>query len=159
MPHRAVRVLLIGVGILAVALAVAGLFLPVLPTTPFLLVAAACFARSSPSLHRWLYANRWFGTYLRNYREHHGVELRHKIIALGMLWTAIGYAAVAAESKRWLQALLLGIAASVTIHLAMLRTLRPEHDRRHNEHPYEFHPPQRTTASGRVPTHPNDPQV
>ena len=75
MMKRLTRVLLIAGGNLCVALAVLGLFLPVLPTTPFLLLAAVCYARSSERFYHWLVTNRWFGAYIRNYREGRGIPL------------------------------------------------------------------------------------
>ena len=61
------------------ALGIAGIFLPLLPTTPFLLLAAACYVRSSPRLYRWLMNHRWTGEYIRDYREKRGLPLRTKI--------------------------------------------------------------------------------
>ena len=117
---------LVAVGVLALALAVIGIFVPILPTTPFLLLAAACFIRSSERLYRWLIGHRWFGSYIRNYREHRAVTRRAKIAALVMLWSVIGYSAVAAVSAWWLRALLLAVAVGVTIHLLRLRTYTPD---------------------------------
>jgi len=76
-----------------VALAVLGLFLPVLPTTPFLLLAAVCYARSSERFYHWLMTNRWFGEYIRNYREGRGIPLKQKVLTISLLWVTIGYAA------------------------------------------------------------------
>ena len=69
MKKRLTRNLLIVGGTLCVALATLGLFLPVLPTTPFLLLAAVCYACSSERFYYWLLSNRWFGAYIRNYRD------------------------------------------------------------------------------------------
>jgi uncharacterized protein len=68
-----------------------GIFLPVLPTTPFLLLAAACYCRSSDKLYQWLMGNKWFGTYIKNYREGKGLSIKTKIIALTVLWVSISY--------------------------------------------------------------------
>lgn len=80
-------------GWLATALGAAGVFLPVLPTTPFLLVAAACFARSSPRAEAWLLNARWLGPILRDYLEHRVVPVRAKALALLMLWPSVGWTA------------------------------------------------------------------
>ena len=118
--------MLIVFGTLFVGLGLVGIFLPVLPTTPFLLLAAVCYARSSQRFYDWLLNNRWFGEYIRNYREGKGVHLRHKVSALVLLWGTIGAAVLLWVEKGWVRALLLVIAAGVTIHLVQLKTLRSE---------------------------------
>ena len=77
-------------GLLFVGLAVLGALLPVLPTTPFVLLASYCFVRSSPALHRWLLRNRWFGPLLRDWQQHRGVRRRVKATALCVLPLALG---------------------------------------------------------------------
>ncbi|RZA35787.1 MAG: DUF454 domain-containing protein [Lysobacteraceae bacterium] len=76
-------------GALAVLLGILGLFLPLLPTTPFLLLASWCFARGSERLHRWLLSHRVFGEYLRNFEAGRGIPLTAKIVATLMLWTSL----------------------------------------------------------------------
>jgi len=117
------RWLLMTIGIVSVGLGTAGIFLPLLPTTPFLLLAAACFIRSSDRLYRWLIHNRWFGSYIRNYREHRALPLRAKVIALIFLWTTMTSSVFALISNLTLQVLLLLIAAIVTIYLLSLKTM------------------------------------
>ena len=113
-------------GVVAVALGVVGVFLPVLPTTPFLLLAAACFVRSSPRLYAWLIHHKWFGAHIRHYREYRAVSLTAKITALLMLWGVIG-ASILVAVPAWGARLLLGaIAVGVTLHLLHLRTLTSE---------------------------------
>jgi hypothetical protein len=125
-----VRILLMTCGTICIALAVLGLFLPLLPTTPFLLLAAACFARSSQTLHHWLLTNRWFGEYIRNYRAGVAVPLRRTIPAIALLWLTIGYTALAAVSDLWIRLILLAVAIGVTIHLVSISTLvRARRDR------------------------------
>ena len=104
-------------GTISVALGVLGLFLPLLPTTPFLLLAAACYARSSEKLYHWLLGNRWFGQYIRNYREGKGIPLKRAAVAIALLWLTIGYTAVVAVSLWWVRLILLAIAGGVTVHL------------------------------------------
>ena len=120
------KIALVTAGILCVGLGILGIFVPVLPTTPFLLLAAACFVRSSDRLYNWLIHHRWFGNYIRYYREYHAVTLRSKIAALVMLWGVIGYTAFGVIENWWLRGLLGAIAIGVTIHLLHLRTLTPE---------------------------------
>jgi uncharacterized membrane protein YbaN (DUF454 family) len=115
--------LLIAVGMLAVGLGTIGIFVPLLPTTPFLLLAAACFIRSSDRLYAWLMHHRWFGSYIRNYREHRAITLRAKVVTLVLLWATIGYSALAVATTWWLRALLAAVAIGVTTHLLQLKTL------------------------------------
>ena len=106
-------------------LGVVGMILPVLPTTPFLLLAAVCYAHSSPRFYHWLLNNRWFGEYIRNYREGNGMPLRQKIITIGLLWLTIGLSVVYAVSLWWVRLILLGIAVGVTTHLVSIKTSPP----------------------------------
>lgn len=119
------KILLTVCGTLCVILGVLGMFLPILPTTPFLLLAAACYARSSKWFYQLLLTNRLFGKYIRNYREGKGIPLRQKILTLMLLWLTIGYAVLSVVLPRWIKLILLGIAGSVTIHLVKIRTFKP----------------------------------
>ena len=121
-----VKILLIVVGTICVILGVFGIFLPLLPTTPFLLLAACCYSRSSERFYHWLITNRWFGEYIRNYREGRGMLLKQKIIALSLLWIIISYSALFVVSLGWLQLLLLIIALCVSVHLLRMNTFKPE---------------------------------
>lgn len=120
------RTLLIVGGTLCVALGILGMFLPVLPATPFLLLAAICYARSSERLYRRLMANRWCGKYIRNYRDGKGIPLKHKVLTLLLLWLTIGYAAWFVVTLWWAKIILFGIAIGVTIHLMRIKTFKPE---------------------------------
>ena len=120
------RILLVVSGTLCVALGVLGMFLPVLPTTPFLLLAAFCYARSSKRFYHWLITNRWCGEYIRNYREGRGIPLRQKVLTILLLWLTIGYAAWFVVSLWWVKFILFGIAIGVTIHLIMIKTFKLE---------------------------------
>ncbi len=118
--------LLFALGALAVALGFLGIFVPLLPTTPFLLLAAACFIRSSDRAYRWLLTHPWFGSYIRSYREHHAITLQIKIFSISLLWAALGYSMLAVVTALWLRLLLAAIGIGVTIHLLSLRTLTKE---------------------------------
>lgn len=124
------RFSLIALGTLCVVLGLLGVFLPVLPTTPFLLLAAVCYARSSERLYRWLMTNSWCGAFIRNYREGRGIPLRQKVLTLLVLWLTIGSTAWYAVSRWWVRLILVGIACIVTIHLVKMKTYRPERRRR-----------------------------
>jgi len=123
------RVLWIGAGTLCVALGLVGILIPVLPTTPFLLLAAVCYGRSSPRFLHWLLTNRWFGAYIRNYREGRGLPRREKTLTIVALWLTIGVSAVYVASQWWLRLALIAIALGVTIHLLRIKAARSEDDR------------------------------
>lgn len=108
------------VGAISVAFGVIGIVVPLWPTTCFLLLAAWCFARSSPRAERWLQENRLFGRYLRDYRERGVVSTRVRHASLVVLWSFIGITALVFLSRVWVVALLLVIASAVTIHLYSL---------------------------------------
>lgn len=120
----AARYALIAAGTLATALGLIGIFVPVLPTTPFLLLAAALYARSSQRFYTWLTTNRLFGSYLRNYREGRGIPLPHKVVTIALLWLTILLTAFLALPSWPLRALLLAVACGVTWHLARVKTRR-----------------------------------
>jgi uncharacterized membrane protein YbaN (DUF454 family) len=118
------RILFLIVGVVSLATGVVGMFVPLLPTTCFLLLAAWCFARSSPRLHRWMFSNKWFGEYLSDYREGRGIPRALKVGSLSVMWLTIGVSVVFAISTLWVRVLLLAIALGVTIHVAGLRDSR-----------------------------------
>lgn len=118
--------LLTVIGVLSVGLAVLGVFLPLLPTTPFLLLAAACFIRSSDRLYRWLITHRWFGSYIRNYREHKAITKRTKVVTLLLLWATLGFTALCVVDSMVVRFLLLVIGVGVTLHVLNMKTLTPE---------------------------------
>jgi len=113
-------------GTLSVGLGLIGIFVPVLPTTPFLLLAAYCYGRSSSRFYDWLMSNPWFGEYIRNYHEGRGIPLKQKFFSITMLWLTIGYAAWFVIPLWWARLILLGVATGVTIHLVRVKTFRPE---------------------------------
>ena len=118
--------ILTSAGIAAVSLGVIGVFVPLLPTTPFLLLAAACFFRSSERLYAWLIHHPLFGDYIRHYREHRAITLQAKVVTLLLLWSVIGYTALRIVAVWWVRALLGFIAVGVTIHILHLKTLTRE---------------------------------
>lgn len=79
------KTLLVGIGCLALVLGGIGVFLPVLPTTPFVLLAAACFARSSPRFYQFLMRNKYLGPYLRAWRLERRIPLKAKLLATFMI--------------------------------------------------------------------------
>jgi uncharacterized membrane protein YbaN (DUF454 family) len=117
------KIFKIVIGSVSLGLGILGIFLPLLPTTPFLLLSAWLFAQSSKKLYKWLLENKIFGKYISDYTQNRGVPLRAKIISLVLLWGTILYSVFFVISEKWwLQALLLTIAVGVTIHLLRLKT-------------------------------------
>ena len=108
---------------LAVILGTVGVFVPLLPTTPFLLLAAACFVRSSDQMYHWLINHPAFGKYIRNYRDYRAITLLAKIVSLVFLWGTVLYSALAVVESLFMRVLLGLILVGVTIHLLTLKTL------------------------------------
>ena len=118
---RVKKTLLIVAGVVSLALGGIGVFLPLLPTTPFVLLAAGCFAGSSPAMHRWLCRSRFFGEYIENYRNDRGVSRPVKIRALVFL--GAGLAVSAAVTRRPMVWVILAVVGGcVSTHILMLKT-------------------------------------
>jgi uncharacterized membrane protein YbaN (DUF454 family) len=111
-------------GTIFVGLGVIGIFLPVIPATPFLLLAAACYARSSRRFYCWLLNNRWFGVYIKNYRQKKGMPLKVKILTVALLWLTILISVIFAVQSLALRIVLIIIAIGVSVHLLSLKTLK-----------------------------------
>lgn len=117
------KIVLIILGFVSLTLGIIGIFLPLLPTTPLLLLAAWCFVRSSERLYRWLVSNRYFGEYIRNFRENRAIPLHAKVVAVSMVWLTIGYCVVVILDKWLLRIMLLAVAVAVTWHILSYATL------------------------------------
>ena len=120
------KAVLIFAGTMCVALGVLGMFLPLLPTTVFLLMAAYCYSRSSERFHNWLLNNRWCGAYISNYKSGKGISMRQKISTIALLWVSISFSIWMLSAGFWLTLLLVAIAVGVSLHLILLKTYRPE---------------------------------
>lgn len=118
------RNILIIAGFICVGLGILGMFLPVLPTTPFLLLAAAAFAKSSDRAYHWLMTNKWFGSYISNYREGKGIPLHVKITSITFLWLTILTSAIFFVDNLYIKILLILIAIGVTTHIVSVKTMR-----------------------------------
>ena len=119
--NKPIQILLITLGTFFVGVGIAGIFIPILPTTPFLLISAALYAKSSTRFYNWLINNRIFGQYIKNYREGKGIPLRLKIITITLLWITIGCSAIFAVYILWVRIMLVIIAAGVTVHVIRIR--------------------------------------
>lgn len=95
------KIFLAILGCAAFVLGVVGIFVPLLPTTPFLLLAAALWVRSSPRLYEWLLAHRCFGGYIRNFRENRAIPLRAKVVSIALMWGTMLYCIFGLLDGRW----------------------------------------------------------
>ncbi len=118
------KILLAILGCAAFGLGVIGVFVPVLPTTPFLLLAAALWLRSSERLHRWLLNHRYMGEYIRNVSENRAMPLRAKAVTLLLLWASILYCLLALPLEWWARMMLVAVLAGVTWHIMSFKTLK-----------------------------------
>src|SRR5699024_10339259 len=121
------KILLIIAGSISLGLGVLGVILPLLPTTPFLLLAAACYVRSSERLYYWLITNKYFGSYIQNYRDGKGIPLRAKVIGVSVLWLAMSYTILFIIPLLSIKLLLAGIGAYFTWFILKQKTLQNEH--------------------------------
>lgn len=109
-------------GFLLVAIGVIGIFLPLLPTTIFLILASICFIKSSPRANDWLRNHKILGGYIDNYQNKNGLTLSAKIVNIITLWISISLSAILLTEELYIRIILLAIAIGVTIHLVMIKT-------------------------------------
>ncbi len=113
--------LLTAAGILLTAVGAVGIFVPLLPTTPFLLLAAVAFSAGNPRMHRRLMETRYIGEYIRNYRDGSGVSRRTKALSLAYLWLFLALSAFMMRRIPWMPFLLVAVGAAVTAHVLLLK--------------------------------------
>lgn len=118
------KIFLTILGLISLGLGILGAFLPVLPTTPFLLLSAALFLRSNRGLYDWLLNHSRLGTYIRNFMEHKAIPLRVKVVSVTMVWVTLLYCAIFVAEHWALRALFLVIAIAVSIHILSYNTLK-----------------------------------
>lgn len=116
--------ILVGLGSFFLVLGIVGIFIPILPTTPFLLLATACFARGSKRFYNWLINNRWLGRYIQNYQEGRGIPLTVKLCIITLLWITITFSIIVIVSNYVIQMILIIIAIVVTIHILTIKTMK-----------------------------------
>ncbi len=110
------KLLYLLLGTLSLILGIIGIFLPVLPTTPLLLLTAFCYYRGSSRMYDWLMNHPKLGPYIRNFREHRMIPRRVKAYILTMLWLSLLFCAYILHPI-WLKCLMIAIAIGVTIHI------------------------------------------
>ena len=118
------KTLYIVLGSISLGLGILGIFLPLLPTTPFLLLTAYCYFKGSPRLYNWLLNHQHFGPIVRNFRENKAIPLRAKIISLTLMWGTMGYCILFLIPFLWVKIVMALIAIGVTYHILSFKTLR-----------------------------------
>ncbi len=119
-PLKMNRILLYIAGVLSLTLGIIGIVVPVLPTTPFILLSATCFFKSSKKAYNWLLNNKVFGRFIRNYREGKGISRKHKTITIGILWFTI-ILSMLMIGIQWVKILLPIIAVLVSAHIILIK--------------------------------------
>jgi len=114
----------IAAGWFLIAIGTVGIFVPILPTTIFFILAAGCFARSSEKFYNWLIYHRFFGKIIRDYREHKGMSPRIKVTTISLLLLSIGSSAVFFTDSFYIRLLLTTIAIGVSVHIILLRSTK-----------------------------------
>lgn len=117
-----VKSIYICLGGLFLGLGIAGIFLPLLPTTPFLLLSAALWLRSSPRLYQWLLNHKRLGPYIRDFMEHKAIPLRVKIISVSLVWLTLLYCALFVARVWWLSVLFVLLAVGISWHILSYKT-------------------------------------
>ena len=118
------RYILAFIGTVSLVLGVIGIFLPVLPTTPFLLLSAALYLRSSKRLYNWLLSHKHLGPYIKNFYEKRAIPLRVKIVSVTLLWLTLLYCAIFVATTWWMRLLFVIIALGVSMHILRYNTLQ-----------------------------------
>lgn len=124
--NKIVKYLLIIIGLISLGLGIIGIFLPLLPTTPFLLLSAGLFMKSSKRLYNWLMNHKFLGKHLQNYLHHKTISLKTKISSLTLLWVTILSTTFYFVEKLIIKIVLLAIAAAVTAHILSFKSKREE---------------------------------
>ena len=116
------KILLTIFGVISLGLAILGIFLPVLPTTPLLLLAAFLFLRGNRNLYDWLMNHPRFGTYIKNFNVHKSIPLHVKVVSITTLWLTLLYCAICVAEHWAFRAFFILIAVGVTIHILSYKT-------------------------------------
>ena len=119
-----IRGLYIVGGTLSVILGFIGIVVPLLPTVPFLLLAAYCYAKGSEKFYKWFVTNRLFGRMITDYKEGRGVPLWTKIASISFLWCIMGYSLIYRVENTTVKLVMILVGVAVTIHLMMLKSHR-----------------------------------
>lgn len=130
--NKLTRILFLIGGSLSLIIGIIGIFVPLLPTTVFLLIAAYCYFRSSEKLYYWLINHKYLGAYISNYRKYKAMPKKAKISAISLLWITIAISAILVDIL-WVRLILLFVALSITAYILSIKTLTEEHISQINE--------------------------
>ncbi len=121
-----IKSLYIGIGTFSLGIGIIGIVVPLLPTTPFLLLSAACYAKGSERMYHWFINIKWIGNAIKNYHEGKGISIKGKIISITFLWTTITVSMMIMWPNIPVQLVLIIIATGVTYHIISLKTMKTE---------------------------------
>ncbi|NKE06214.1 DUF454 family protein [Mesobacillus selenatarsenatis] len=119
----ALKALLIIIGTLSIALGVIGIVVPLLPTTPLILLGAACYVKASDELYQKLIKNKWLGRYIKDFREKNGITLKNKVLSLSLMWISITGTILFFDIEFWLAAALIIVAVTVSAYILSFDTI------------------------------------
>ena len=117
------KIFLTILGLISLGLGILGIFLPVLPTTPLLLLAAALFLRSHKGLYDWLLNHPKLGPYIRNFMEYKAIPLKIKVLSVSMVWLTLLYCAIFVAGHWAFLTFFILLAAAITLHILSYKTL------------------------------------
>lgn len=120
------KIILIIIGSVSLVLGIIGIFVPLLPTTPLLLLSVAAYSKSSEQLYNWLLNHKYLGPYISNFRENRAIPLRAKIVSVVLVWVTIGYCIVFMNLLVWIRIVLGCIVIGTTWHILSFKTLKKE---------------------------------
>lgn len=121
--EKMIRSIYIVVGTIALVIGAIGLFLPVIPTTPLVILAASCYYRGSERLHAWILRSRWFGDTIKNYQAGRGLTRDTKVRAIFLMWMTIIISVWFFVSNHFARIAMIGVAICVTVYLVRLPTM------------------------------------
>jgi len=122
MLRKLIKTFFLFIGIFSLVLGFIGIFLPLLPTTPFILMAAYCFAKSSERFHRYIMQHKLFGRMVTDFYEKKVISTKNKIIALTLMWITLSLSVIFFMPHIWVKLVVLGIGVSVTVYLLTFRS-------------------------------------
>jgi uncharacterized protein len=114
------------IGTISILVGIVGIIIPLIPTTPLLLLGAACWFRASKKLHHRLINNKWLGPYIRQYQDGLGIPFKTKVYVISIMWISISISAFFIIPIVWAKILLFLIAASITWYISSIKTLKTE---------------------------------
>ena len=128
MPDKLKRKLLVVTGMIFTGIGIIGILVPILPTTPFLLLATACYIRSSQRFYNWLLNNKLLGIYISNYVQGKGMPLRVKAFTIILLWITIGFSIWFIAQHILIRVILVIVAAGVSTHIILIKNYEKKED-------------------------------